>query len=87
MVFDNLIVDNHLAVSNVLHINSCCISYTNLVTNKTDALVISTKKYWDIMPGEFLCKVCNIPVYNLDPDKKVRLLTNNEEIKKLILNK
>ncbi len=87
VLLDDFITDNHLIISNVLHVNSCCISYTNLVSNKTDALIISSKKAWDIMPGEFLCKVCGIPIYYLDSNKNVRLITKNNEIKKLLLHK
>lgn len=87
LLLEDFIEKNHLVISNVLHINSCCISYTNLISNKTDALIISSQKPWDIIPGEFLCKVCDIPIYYLDADKKVRLITNNKEIKKLVLHK
>ena len=48
--------DNSLNVSGIIHINSCCVSYTNLCTGKTDGLIISTNKPWDILPGEMLCK-------------------------------
>ncbi len=87
MVLDRLIKKEHLVVSNVLHINSCCVSYANLVSQKTDALVISTTRPWDVMPGEFLCKMCNIPVYYLDPNKKVRLITSSDAIKDVIFPK
>lgn len=84
---DNLMCDGELQISNILHINSCCISYTNLVSGRTDALVISTNKLWDIMPGEFICKECGIPVTYLDFDEKLKLITSNDNVKKLILRK
>ncbi len=87
MIFEKLKEKDHLIISNILHINSCCISYTNLVSKKTDGLIVSTSKPWDIIPGEFLCKCCGIPIYYIDSNKKVRLLTNNEDIKNLILSK
>lgn len=74
-----------LSISNILHINSCCISYSNLIAGKTDALIISTNKPWDIMPGEFMCKECGISTYYLDFDKKVKLITANEALKDKIL--
>lgn len=83
--FDKLMENGHLAVSNVLHINSCCISYSNLVSGNTDALIISTNKLWDIMPGEFICKECGIKITYLDFDKKLKLVTANELIREKLL--
>ena len=82
--FNKLMHKGKLVVSNLLHINSCCISYTNLAMGRTDALIISTQKPWDVMPGEFLCKELGIPLIYLDSDKKVKLLTLNEEVKNII---
>lgn len=86
MCYNNLLKNNKLLVSNLLHINSACVSYTNLVSGKTDALIISTNKYWDIMPGEFLCQECGTKIYYLDETKKVKLLTRNKEILDIIYN-
>ena len=58
--------DKKLAISNILHINSCCISYTNLAMGRTDALIVSTNKPWDVMPGEFLCKELGLPINSLE---------------------
>ena len=80
-----LIGDNMLLVSNVMHINSSCVAYTNLVTGNTDALVTSTKKLWDIMPGEFLLKETGIKAYKMDFENKLTLFTNNEQVRKLLL--
>lgn len=85
IIFNKFIENNKLKIANVLHINSCCISYTNLVSKKTDALIISSKKKWDIMPGECLCKEAGIKAYSMDFENKLCLLTNNEEVKKLVL--
>jgi len=83
--FYKLIENNKLKVSNILHLNSSCISYTNLVKGITDALIVSTNKPWDIMPGEFMCKELGIQTTYLDGDKKIKLFTLNKEIKDLIL--
>lgn len=85
IIFNKLLENKKLIVGNVLHINSCCISYTNLVSKRTDALIISSKKKWDIMPGEFLCKEAGIKLYHLDFDNKITLLTDNDSLKKLLL--
>lgn len=85
MCFENLMNNNKLAVSNILHINSSCVSYTNLASGKTDALITATTNPWDVMPGQFLCKECGISMIYLDNEKKVKLITANEELKELIL--
>lgn len=81
-----LIKDNKLQVANIYHVNSSCISYTNLIQGKTDALILATNKPWDIMPGEFMAQECGIKTSHIDVANNVRLLTNNEEIEKLIIN-
>ena len=82
---DRLFTEKGLAIANVLHLNVSCISYTNLASGKTDALLVSTKKIWDIMPGEFLCKECGIKISYVDFDKKVKLVTNNSALENLLL--
>lgn len=81
-----LIKDNKLQVANIYHVNSSCISYTNLIQGKTDALILATNKPWDIMPGEFMAQECGIKTSHIDVANNVRLLTNNEKIEKLIIN-
>ena len=81
-----LMGDNKLLVSNVMHINSSCVAYTNLVSQYTDALIISTKKPWDIMPGEFIAKEVGIKSYSMDFDNKLVLFTNNSKVKQLLLS-
>lgn len=86
MYFEKLIQNGRLTVANILHINSCCIAYTNLISGKTDALISSVDRPWDIMPGELLCRECGFDVTYLDFDKSLRLITNNDEIKNIILS-
>jgi len=49
-------------VANIMHINACCTAFTNLLSGRTDAMILSTKKPWDIVPGIFLAKE-----YGLNP--------------------
>ena len=85
-ILAKLMHNNKFKVAGLLHINSCCVAYSNLASSKTDALIISTKKKWDIMPGLCLCKEAGIKSYPIDFDNKITLLTANEEIKSLILS-
>ena len=84
--FYKLLDKDKLNVANIMHINSCCISFTNLISNKTDALIIETIKPWDVLPGKFMLHEIGIESYALDFDKKLTLYTNNEKIKDLLLS-
>ena len=86
LFLSKLMKDNKLLVGNILHINACCTSYTNLVIGNTDALIISCKKKWDIMPGLFLCKEAGFKVYSLDFEDKLTLITKNDELKDILMN-
>lgn len=83
--FKKLVKKDKIMVANILHINSCCISFTNLASRKTDALIISSQKPWDVMPGIFLLKELKIPSYSLDFNNKLKLFTSNEKLKNLIM--
>ncbi len=86
--FDKLLdkKKNKLKVLNIFHVNSSCISFTNLVSGKTNGLIISSKKLWDIMPGMFLCKEAGINSYLLDFNEDgLKLYTNSSELKELLL--
>ena len=84
--FNKLLEKDRLKVANIMHINSCCISFSNLISNKTDALIIASNKPWDVMPGQFILKEIGIKSYVLDFKEKLKLFTNNEEIKDLLLS-
>lgn len=76
---------NEDRVSNILYIKSCCTAYTNLLTNKTSALITAATSPWDVMPGELMCRELGIEITYLDKDKTVKLFTNNQEIKDVII--
>lgn len=84
--FNKLVKKDKVEVANLLHMNSSCASYTNLVSGKVDALITSSNKPWDIMPGMHICKEIGIKAYPLTFDNKVTLLTNNEQIKNLLFD-
>ena len=72
-------------VSNILYIKSCCTAYTNLLTNKTSALITAATSPWDVMPGELMCRELGIEITYLDKDKRVKLFSNNQAIKDVII--
>lgn len=83
--FDKIVLEDKVKVANLLHINSSCVSFTDLASGKVDALITSSHKPWDVMPGMHLCKEVGIKSYTLTFNNQLTLLTNNEEIKNLIL--
>ncbi len=85
MCLNKLIKNNKLIVANILQLNSSCISYSNLIMGRTDALILATTNPWDVMPGEFMCKELGMKITYLDLEKKARLITSNEAIREVIL--
>lgn len=73
-------------VLDFLYVNSTSLSFTNLASGKTDALILSTTKPWDVMPGILLSEEIGIKCYNLPFDSSVRLYTKSEEIKQLLVD-
>lgn len=70
-------------VANFVHINACCWAFANLVSGRTDALVLSTIKPWDIMPGMMLAKEMGMEPIIIGSQM---LFTNNSELAKAIVN-
>ena len=84
-MFNKFIDDNgNRKVLDFLYLNAGSISFTNLITGKTDALIISTEKPWDILPGILMCKELGIKIYNLSFKNTLKLYTKNEKIKELL---
>ena len=74
-------------IADFKYTNSSCAAFTNLSKSTTSGLVLSTKKYWDIMPGLLICKEAGINKYPMDFENKLYLLTNNEDLKNIMLEK
>ncbi len=62
------------------YLNACCIAFSELVSGKTDAMILSTNKPWDIMPGILLCKEAGIQSKKLDFDGHLTLYYTNPAI-------
>lgn len=84
--FNKLVKKDRLMVANLYHVNSSCIAYTNLASGKTDGLITSSHKPWDVMPGMLICKESGITSYHLDFDNKLTLLTKSQALKDLLLS-
>jgi len=70
-------------VANFMHINSCCFAFTNLIAGRTDALILSTKKPWDILPGIMLLKEAGIDGTKLN---NLTIYSTSNELLKRIFN-
>lgn len=70
-------------VANFMHINACCWAFANLVAGRTDALVLSTTKPWDIIPGMMLAKEAGIEPIVIG---NLTLFTANPRLAKAIVN-
>lgn len=84
--FSKLVKNDKTLVANILHINACCTSFCNIVSGKTDALIISSKNLWDIMPGELLCREVGIKPISLDFSESLTLYSKSKNITDLLLN-
>lgn len=77
-----MILKSDIKPGNYMHINSCCFAFSNLLSERTNTLVLSTKKPWDILPGIFLVEEAGFNKYNF---KELVIYTNNKEIEKFLI--
>ena len=72
-------------VADFKYVNASCVAFTDIAKGVVSGLVLSTKKYWDIMPGLLICRESGIKLYPMDFENKLSLLTSNENVKNQIL--
>lgn len=81
VIIDYLMKDKKVA--DIKYNNICSLAFANLATGKTDALILSTKKPWDIMPGILLVK--ELGIFGINISDNLVLYTNNDELAKYII--
>ena len=69
---------------NFMHINSCCFAFSNLLTGRTDTLVVSTKSVWDVLPGMFMVEELGFKKIEVND---IVIYTNTKNIIDLLLKK
>ena len=79
-VFEKLL-NNEIRPANYMHINSCCFAFANLLTGRTNTLVLSTVKQWDILPGIFMTQEAGLKSYTTPG---LTIYSNTENIEKFI---
>ena len=81
-IFDKLIL-NEIKPANFMHINSCCYAFANLLSNRTNVMILSTKKPWDILPGVFMTEELGIKKYSFND---LTIFSNSREFDAFIKN-
>lgn len=74
----NRMINNKERPANFMHINSCAFAFSNLLSGRTDTLILSTKKSWDILPGIFMMEESGLKTYDYN-DIKIYSVTKNIE--------
>lgn len=64
-LFDKLL-NNDVRPANFMHLNCCAIAFANLLSGRTNTLVVSTVKVWDVLPGMFMAEELGIKKYNYE---------------------
>ena len=57
------IIKSGVRPANFMHLNSCSVAFCNLLSGRTNTLVVSTKKSWDILPGVFMMEEMKVKSY------------------------
>lgn len=78
------LIDNSPKPANFMHINSCSYGFANLFSKRTNALVLSTKRVWDVLPGNFIALEAGINQYIY---KDLIIYSNSKEFDDLIKEK
>ena len=65
LIFEK-ILNNDIRPANFIHLNTCALAFTNLLSGRTDTLIISTKKVWDVLPGIFMVEELGFKTYNYE---------------------
>lgn len=79
-IFEKLL-NNEIRPANYMHINSCCFAFANLLTGRTNTLILSTVKQWDILPGIFMTQEAGLKSYTIPG---LTIYSNTEDIDKFI---
>ena len=77
------ILNNETRPANFMHINACSFAFANLLSARTNTLIISTVKPWNILPGVFITQEAGLKSYTMPG---LTIYTNTEDIEKFIKN-
>ena len=77
------LLNGDIKPANFMHINSCSFAFCNLLSKRTDVLIVSTTKPWDVMPGLFLCNEAGLKQYKVND---LTVVSNSEQVDDFIVN-
>lgn len=75
------LLNNEVRPANFMHLNSCSFAFANLLSGRTNTLVVSTKKAWDVLPGIFMVEEAGVKSYNYEG---VNIYSVTEDIDKFL---
>ena len=75
------LLDREVKPANFMHINACSYAFSNLLSNRTNILVMSTKRIWDVMPGSFIALEAGIKTYSY---KNLNIFSNSKDFDEII---
>lgn len=75
-ILDFLMKDKKIA--DIKYNNICSEGFANIVCGNTDALIVSTKKLWDVTPGIFMLE--QLGINEIKMSENLSLYTNNKNI-------
>ena len=64
-IFERML-NNDVRPANFMHLNCCAFAFGNLLSGRSNALVVSTKKVWDVLPGIFMVEELGAKTYNYE---------------------
>jgi len=79
-LFD-MLLNNNVRPANFMHLNSCSFAFANLLSGRSDTLIVSTKKPWDVLPGIFMAEEAGVKSYTY---KDVKIYSLTKDIEKII---
>ena len=59
-------LNNTVRPANFMHLNCCAFAFCNLLSGRSNALIVSTKKVWDVLPGIFMVEELGVKTYNYE---------------------
>ena len=75
------ILNNNVRPANFMHINTCAFAFSNLLSGRTDTLILSTIKPWDVLPGIFLAEELGIKSYTYE---ELKIYSNTKDFDKFL---
>ena len=64
-----------------MHLNSCCFAFTNLLSGRSNTLIVSTKSPWDVVPGMFMVEELGMETYDYEG---MKIYSNTKDIDKYL---